>query len=178
MGVKIFKDDNWNRIKNGVISRADITGLDAVRDIELIGYLTAHAPEPCRSSIIKYANEKLGINEIPSPKINIDNPEDTFFWEYSVLREQIARETNCEALKKAVLDSSDYGVAAFAFCRLTGYSFPVNRCDAYSYRTFCCEPLPEMTEDDIRQFCRTVIAKGGPFEDAAEKSLRDKKDFD
>ena len=28
MGVKIFRDDNWNRIKSGIISRKDIIYLD------------------------------------------------------------------------------------------------------------------------------------------------------
>ena len=47
MGVRIFRDDNWHRITNGVISRKDIMRLDREKDRELIGYLAAHAPEPC-----------------------------------------------------------------------------------------------------------------------------------
>ena len=28
MGIKIFRDDNWHRITNGIISRKDIMHLD------------------------------------------------------------------------------------------------------------------------------------------------------
>ncbi len=47
----------------------------------------------------------------------------------------------------ASLHDSDHSVAAFAFCRLTGYSFTPDECDAYSYRTFSCDILPGTTAD-------------------------------
>jgi hypothetical protein len=178
MGVKIFRDDNWHGIANGVISRKDIMHLDGEKDRELIGYLLAHAPEPCRSSMMKYAAENYGMDELPAPRINIDDPEDTFFWEYAVLREQVAREDDRDALKAAALHCADRGVAAFAFCRLTGYRFPPGACGAYSYRTFDCGVLPGMTAEDIRVFCRTVIEGGRPFANVAEECLRHQKDID
>ena len=173
MGVKIFRDDNWNRVKNGAVSRRDIMHLDGKKDRELIGYLITHAPEPCRSSMMKYAAEKYGMDEVPEPRVNIDDPEDTFFWEYAVLHEQVLREEDRDALIAAALHGLDRSVSAFAFCRLTGYSFPVNECDAYSYRTFDCGIMPGMTEDDIREFCRMMIAEGALFKDAAKECLRD-----
>ena len=36
MGIKIFRDDNWHRITNGIISRKDIMHLDGEKDRELI----------------------------------------------------------------------------------------------------------------------------------------------
>ena len=42
MGVNVFKDDNWHRIKNGVISRRDIMHLDGEKDKGLIAYLILH----------------------------------------------------------------------------------------------------------------------------------------
>jgi hypothetical protein len=32
MGVKIYRDNNWNRIKNGIISRKDLMHLDKDKD--------------------------------------------------------------------------------------------------------------------------------------------------
>ena len=176
MGVKIFRDDNWHRITNGVISRKDIMHLDGEKDRELIGYLIAHAPKPCRDSMMEYAAEKYSMDGEAEPRINIDDPEDTFFWEYAVLREQVMREENREALRSAAINCSDYGVAAFAFCRLTGYSFPPNECDAYSYRTYFCDILPGTAPWMITELCRKMIEEGGRFADVAKECLRNRKD--
>ena len=146
MGVKVFRDGNWKRIKGGDISRMDIMDLDGEKDRELIGYLIAHAPEQRRRSMMQYASEKYGMDGLPKPRINTDDSEDTFFWEYAVLREQVVREEDREVLEAALHDP-DRSVAAFAFCRLTGYRFPPDECDAYSYRTFSCDLLPGTTAD-------------------------------
>ena len=178
MGVKIFRDDNWNRLTSGAVSRKDIMQLDGEKDRELIGYLIAHAHDPCRSSMIKYASEKYGMDELPQPHQNIDAPDDPYYEEYFVLQEQVIREDDADVLKEAALHSSNYDMAAFAFCRLTGYSFPQNECDAYSYRTFDCGILPRMTIGDIREFCRMMIAERGRFANVAEECLRHQKDTD
>ncbi len=172
MGVKIFRNDNWERIRNGAVSRRDITGLDPVKNRELIGYLIAHAPEPSRRSMMEYAAEKYGMNEFPEPHQNIDDPDDPYYEEYFVLQEQAVLEEDCSLLKEAALHSPDHDMAAFAFCRLTGYSFPPDDCDAYSYRTFGCDILPGMTTEDIREFCRIMIGEKGSFATAAGECLR------
>lgn len=171
MGIKIFRDDNWHRITNGIISRKDIMHLDGEKDRELIRFLIAHAPEPCRSSMMEYAAEKYGVDEMPAPRQNIDDPNDPCYEEYLVLQEQVALEDNYDVLKEAALHSADYDMAAFAFCRLTGYSFPPSDCDAHSYRTYSCETLPGMTTEDVREFCQMVIEDGGPLKDAAKEWL-------
>jgi hypothetical protein len=94
--------------------------------------------------MMQYAAEKYGMDAFPEPRTNTDDPEDAFFWEYAVLREQVVREEDRDVLEAALHDP-DRRVAAFAFCRLTGYSFPPDECDAYSYRTFSCDILPGMT---------------------------------
>ena len=175
MGIKIFRDDNWNRIRCGDITRRDIMRLDPDLDRELIGYLLHHAQPACAASIMNYAAEKYGIQELPEPPVNPDEPADTFFWEYMVLQEQAARENDTESLTEAALHGSDYGMAAFAFCRLTGYRFPADPCDAYSYRTFRCDRIPGLTEEKVRVFCRTVIEKEGPLKNAAEECLHHQK---
>jgi hypothetical protein len=124
MGIKIFRSDNWNRIKNGNILRRDLMGLHPDRDVELIRYLIARAPEASRSSMMKYAAEKYNLDEMPEPPENIDDPNDAHYEVYFVLQEQVAREEDADILKDAALYNSDYDMAAFAFCRLTGYSFP------------------------------------------------------
>ena len=73
MGVRIFRDNNWSRITDGIISRKDIMHLDKEKDKALIGYLIAHASEPCRISMMKYAAEKYGMDEVPEPQRNIDD---------------------------------------------------------------------------------------------------------
>ena len=102
---------------------------------------------------------------------NIDDPNDAHYEVYFVLQEQVAREEDADVLKDAALNNSDYDMAAFAFCRLTGYSFPSSECDAYSYRTFSCDIMPGMTEESIREFCMEVIEKGDRFKEAAQKYL-------
>ncbi len=177
MGVKIFREDNWQRIKNGIISRQDIMRLDGEKDRELIAYLIGHAPSSARMSMLEYAARKYGMNGLPEDLINIDDPKDTFFWEYAVLSEQIKQEDDREILINTALHHPDYGPAAFAFCRLSGYSFPPDECDAYSYRTFACGILPGMTKNDIQEFCQMIIEKGGRFKDVAEECLRNQKDM-
>ena len=175
MGVKVFRKDNWARIRNGVISRKDLMNLDEEKDRELIGYLAAHAPEPLCRDMLKYASEKYKTNEMPGPCRNTDDADDPYYEEYFVLLEQVGREEDQDVLTDAALHSPDHDLAAFAFCRLTGYSFPASDCDAYSYRTFRCGILPGMTEEDIREFCQRMIREGGLFKDAAEVCLRYQK---
>ncbi len=171
MGVRVFRNDNWNRITNGVISRKDIMRLDAEKDRELIRYLLVHAPEPCRQSMMKYAAEQYGIEELIQPRQNSDDPNDADYERYLVLREQVVREDDYDVLKEAALHSPDHDMAAFAFCRLTGYRFPPDDCDAYSYRTFSCDILPGLTAESIREFCLIMIEERGMLADVAEKCL-------
>ena len=172
MGVKIFRENNWHRITNGVISRGDILRLDREKDKELIAYLIRRAPPACAGSMLQYAGEKYGVTERPEPLKNTDDPDDPRWEEYFVLQEQAVREEDRAVLEKAAFHGSQYDMAAFAFCRLTGYGFPTDGCDAYSYRTFRCDTLPGMTEEDIRAFCRRMIEKEGPFKKQAEECLR------
>ena len=176
MGVKIFRDDNWNRIKSGIISRKDIMHLNREKDKVLIGYLISHATEPCRQSMMKFAAEKYSLYDFPEQQKNIDDPNDPYYEEYLVLQEQVIREDDADVLKEAAFHSSNYDMAAFAFCRLTGCSFPPSECDAYSYRTFDCGIMPRTTAEDVREFCRRVIEERGRFANVAEERLRDQKD--
>ena len=72
-------------------------------------------------------------------------------------------------LKEAAMDSSDRDAAAFAFCRLTGYSRAPDACDAYSYRTYACGLMKEMDREGILGFCREMIRREGPFAKEAQE---------
>lgn len=122
--------------------------------------------------MMRYALEKYGMDEAPEPHKNIDDPNDPYYEEYFVLQEQVVREDDADALKEVALHGSSYDMVAFAFCRLTGYRFPPSECDAYSYRTFGCDTLPGITAEDIREFCRAMIAGQGPLKEAAKECLR------
>jgi hypothetical protein len=150
-------------------------GLDPDLDRELIGYLLLHAQKELAASMRNYASEKYGMHELPKPLVNTDDPADTDYWEYMVLQEQIMRERDPETLINAALHSSDYNMAAFAFCRLTGTRFPASENDAYSYRTYSCDMMPGMTEELIREVCLRIIEKEGYLKDAAEECLRNQK---
>ncbi len=151
MGVKVFRGNNWERIKSGVISRRDLMGLDPDLDRELIRFLLFHAPFRIRRPLLRYAAERYGVDGRPEPLINTDDPEDRSFWEYAVLREQIERENDRDILE-AAMRSDDRDLAWFAYCRLTGSSLEPDKCDAYSYRTYSCGILPGMTEEeDVRR---------------------------
>ncbi|MBR2672609.1 MAG: hypothetical protein IKE27_10475 [Oscillospiraceae bacterium] len=171
MGVKVFRGDNWARIQSGAISRMDIMYLDGEKDRELIGYLLRHASQEFGASVFEYAAEKYGIAGVPEVPLNIDDPDDKCFEKYIVLREQVVREEDDYVLREAAVCGSDYDLAMFAFCRLTGYSVAPGECDAYSYRTFECGILPGMTDDGIAGICRSVIRKSGLPRNAAEKCL-------
>ena len=70
MGIKIFRDDNWNRIRCGDISRRDIMGLDPDLDRELIGYLLLHAQRERAASMRNYLKENCGMHELPKSLVN------------------------------------------------------------------------------------------------------------
>lgn len=175
MGVRVFRDNHWIRIKSGAISRRDLLGLDRDLDRELIAYLISHAPESCHASMLKYAMDHYDLKEPHAPLVNADDPTDFRFWDYAVLREQIERETDYEILKAAALQKSEYDLAAFAFFRLTGMKFPSSVSDASSYRTYECGLLPGITEEQINEMIRTMIEERGLFKDVAMECMRDQK---
>lgn len=168
MGVKIFRDGNWNRIKEGAVFRRDIMGLDPEKDRRLFEYLILHMPEPMRRSV----TEKLRMEELPEETANIDDPDDELWNTYFVLQEQVQREDDFETLKEAAFKDRQDSLSRFAFCRLTGYSWPPDACDAYSYRTYSCGRKSGVTQEGIEALCREMIEKKGPFAPEAEELLK------
>ena len=166
MGIKVFRDNHWERIKNGLIGNKDILGLDTDKDELLIHYIILHAPEKVASRCMK----KYGIEKVKS-FINIDDSNDSLYPEYCVLEEQVFYEDSIEVLKEKAF-GKDRMPGAFAFCRLTGYSFVPDACDAYSYRTYACGCIEKMDKEAIKAFCQEMIEKNGPFQKEANNILK------
>lgn len=107
--------------------------------------------------------------EAYAEKVIADCTSDGIFdAEYLLAEEQIRLVDDAEHLKAAAYEAGYYK-SRFAFCRLTGYSFPSPENDAYSHRTFRCERLAAFADEDVRTFCEEMIQRRGPFaEEAAE----------
>ena len=158
MGVKVFRDGSWSRLKAGIISDRDIMGLDAEHDRNLINWLLLHMDEAKRERVM----QKCHISMPPEELVNIDDPCDDKYMEYFVLLEQVIREDETDVLRAAALRSRD-SICRFAFCRLTGYCWPAGTCDAYSYRTYSCGLKSDVTTENTMGFCREMIEKNGPY---------------
>jgi len=73
------------------------------------------------------------------------------------------REDDWWVLKAAALEAPNGMMRRFAFCRLTGYSWPGDECDAYSYRTYDCGLKSVVSREDIEDFCCELAASEGQF---------------
>ena len=61
MGVKIFRENNWDRLEAGMISLWDIRGLDREKDRRLIEYLILKGRDRLKEKIMR----QYGIAEMP-----------------------------------------------------------------------------------------------------------------
>ena len=168
MGVKIFREDNWDRLEAGMISLWDIRDLDREKDRWLIEYLILQGRDKLKEKIMR----KYGITEMPEMSVNIDDPDDEIYRTYHVLSEQVEREDDVEVLKAAAFRKYRDSRSTFAFCYLTGYSWPPSECDAYSYRTYDCGRSKDMSDEDVQEFCTEMIKRNGPFAREAKEVLQ------
>lgn len=164
MGVKIYRDNNWYRIKCGEISRRDTLGLDSEKDRYLINYLILNSSDAIRNQIMR----RKSIEELPEETVNIDDPDDETYRTYFVLREQVQREPDLDVLRNAAFSGFRDDLSRFAFCRLTGFSWPSSECDAYSYRTYFCGLKSDVMREDIEEICFDMIEADGPFAEEAK----------
>ena len=167
MGIQIYRDNNWDRIKYGEITRRDALGLDPEKDKYLIDYLILNSRDAIRNQVMR----KYGIEELPEEIVNIDAPHDETYRTYFVLQEQVQREPDHEVLRNAAFGGLCDDLSRFAFCRLTGFSWPSSECDAYSYRTYWCGLKSDMMREDIDEICSDMIEADGPFAEEARKWL-------
>ena len=167
MGVLVFRDGSFGRLKEGVVSGGDLLGLDREKDRQLIEWLLHMVSGSKRKEIMR----RYGMDELPEETVNTDDPADPLYRTYFVLQEQVMRECSVEVLKEAAFVNQRESIGRFAFCRLTGFSWPAGECDAYSYRTWQCGLKKGFTRKDIEDFCREMIERHGPFEKEAEAWL-------
>lgn len=172
----IFHPDHyaWDAMGLHII---EIRRLDRELDRYLLEYLAAHWPERCG----KMAMRVLGISKPPERKVNLEDRNDEDYETYLVLREQVEREPDAEILKECAFEGPRQ-MRTFAFCRLTKYVYPWQRCDAYSYHIYDCGWKEGMTPEDVREFCREMIDARGPFMKEAAECLEnlpsDHNDYD
>ena len=164
----IFHPDICHDWESSFSSPQELRKLDPAEDGYLIEYIVRHAYGRRRQLLM----HKLGISELPEERVNHDDPSDTLYEEYFVLREQVAREPDTEVLKEAAYDAPAQ-MAAFAFCYLTKYCYPSSRNDAYGYRTYECGWKEGITTEEVVDFCREMIEVQGPFAEEAKEVLAD-----
>lgn len=158
MGIKIYKKENRDRWEYGPYSLMDFR-LDLEKDRWLVQYMLEHCSETQRRRWLT----KYGLDRVPEPPVNVDDPQDGLYAPYLLLREQVMREDDYWTLKEAAFEAPDDRMRRFAFCRLTGYSWPPSECDAYSYRTYGCGLKGEVSREDIEDLCREMFERKGPF---------------
>lgn len=166
MGIQIYRRENWDRWGNGPYMLLDFL-LDPEKDRLLLQYLLSHCSDTPRRRMLK----RFDLQEVPEPPVNIDDPEDVEYAPYLMLREQVMREDDYWALKSAILEAPNAMMRRFAFCRLTGYSWPPSECDAYSYRTYACGLKSGVFREDIVDLCRELIDQNNRFRRRAAEWL-------
>lgn len=171
-GGKLFRKENLNTWTPGdlylLFPSADIRYMDPDRDRLLLQNIARNAQGTQRKAALR----RLGVSEVP--EADPDHVSDDIFDEsYWILDEQVcAMEdmADIETLKEAAF-APRCEAGAFAFCRLTGYSFLPPECDAYSHRTFDCGLHPQMGPEDVRAFCREMVRRQGPYAEEAKACL-------
>ena len=166
MGIDIFRRENWDRWESGPYTVIDFS-LDPEKDRWLIRHLIGHGSEIQRRRMMI----KFGFDDLPAPPVNIDDPEDTQYAPYLLLREQVMREDDYWTLKTAMLEAPDIMMRRFAFSRLTGYSWPPDERDAYSYRTYACGLKSQVSREDIEDLCRELVYRNGRYAKRAAEWL-------
>ncbi len=146
-------------------SAGDIRRLDPAKDRLLLMNLARNASGIRQQAALR----KLGLTAVPAvdPAYRSDDLFDEAYW---LIDEQVLRVDDPALLVRAAFEG--FGEKRyFAFCRLTGYRYPAPDCDALSHRTYACPRFPGYTDDDVRAFCREMIARNGLFSREAKECL-------
>ena len=152
LGVRLFRDDSLELLRNGYISSADFRELDRVRDKLLLDYLIVQAPDRYRERSMR----RYGLTEVPELLTDPDWPEGDDYHVFQMLKEQVQRESDREALKKAAFDNCEPVIRRFAFYRLSGCSFVYPT----DYR---CGLKSDMLREDIEEFCKEMAKRDDPY---------------
>ena len=138
-------------------SAGEVRRLDAEKDRLLLRNIARNGDGARRKAALR----KLGVDHVPEKDPDYTS-DDTFDEEYWLVEEQVQRVEDGELLQEAAFHA--FGEKRyFAFCRLTGYRYPAPASDACSHRTYAVERFPGWTEEEVRNFCREMIRRDGPF---------------
>lgn len=161
MGVQIFKDGDWDRIREGYVFLSDFHGLDRQMDRRLIEFLIRHMSDRHKEKTMR----RFGISALPEEKEKADPLHPNF----PLFLEQVRREDDYEVLREAALSGDDPDLSFLAFCRLTGFRRPpfAGEDDGYGF----CGLKSDILREDIEDLCREMIGTGGPYECEAEQWL-------
>ena len=140
-----------------LFSGGEVRHLDAKKDKLLLRNIARYGDGVRQKAALR----KLGVDAVPD--MDPDFTSDGIFDEAYFLAEEQVLQVADPALLQEVAFHGFGEKRYFAFCRLTGYRYPAPACDAYSHRTFACGRLPELTDEDVKDFCREMVAKKGPF---------------
>ena len=169
VGYNVFNDD-WDRLESGELYLSDCTGLDRNLDRQLIEYIAIHG----QGWWLPKFRRRYRITETFPDTADKDDPGG-YQRTYRMIKEQAARENDRETLKKAAFRNDENGIARFAFCRLTGYSWGDRGAD--DIRTYWCGLKSDMLREDIEAFCREMLEKEGPFACEAKEWLAKLKEI-
>ena len=159
IGIKIFREDNWDRWMEDDFIRTDTRRLNRRKDRYLLEYMAVYG----NPDVSKWAMKALGVSEVPDSigGIGCAYSEDKIYQRHFVEHEQVMRETDYWALEKAAYEAP-YELAWPAFCRITGISCldpPV--IDIYNPGPYGLKS--NMSREDIEQLCREMIERNGQF---------------
>lgn len=162
----IYRRENWSKWETCDYRPPDLR-LDPEKDERLITWMINRGSQRLRAMLMA----RYAYSEVPALPVNTDDPGDEDYAPYLVLREQVMRESDYWVLKTAAFEAPEAMMRRFAFCRLTGFYWPGDECDAYSYRTYGCGLKSGVSREDIRDLCRELIDRRGEFAAEAERWL-------
>lgn len=144
--IIIRKQILWNPYRWAKIFPEWVEDMDPEKDRLLLTWMANHALEPGKDVALR----KLGVTEAP-PFPWIRHPDCDLEEQYWVLKEQIEREDDREAIMKAAMDGPTL-LAHFARNRITGEQDPAPEEDKWSFMTCECSQLPGVTPEYAAEF--------------------------
>ncbi len=138
-------------------SAADVRRLGPQRYLLLLENIARNGDGVRQKAALKI----LQVDHVPEQDPDYTS-NDIFDEAYWLIWGQVLRVEDGELLKQTAYHG--FGEKHyFAFCRLTGYRYPAPASDAYSHRTYAVERFPGITAEEIRAFCREMVARNGPL---------------
>ena len=170
-GRKLFQVENHSAGPEDyfyLASIGEIRYMDPEKDRLLLENVARNAVGTMRKAALR----RLGLAEppLPDPRYLSDGIFDERYW---ALNEQILRVSQMadwELLRTAAFASRSEA-SCFAFCRLTGWRLAPPACDAFSHRDFACGRVDWMAAEDVKDLCREMIGRHGPFAREAAQCL-------